>query len=422
MKVLIINTSDSSGGAAVAARRLWHTLNLHGKDLQADMLVQKSSKPTTGIYQYSQGKWAQRLAFLRFVGERLYFLPHEKSKKIRFAFSPANTGVEIVKHPLVQEADIIHLHWINGGFISLHGLAGLFALGKPIIWTLHDMWPFTGGCHYSGNCDGYARHCGNCPLLRNSAPDDLSHKIYAAKHSEYRTDSLHVVGCSQWMASVARRSSLFEGSRSFQSIPNPIDQEVFKPLDKQVAKTKLGIDSDKRHLLFGAMNIHDDRKGFAYLRQALEYLHGNERLRDIELIVFGKADESTLASLPFPVKYVGQITDIRKMVTAYSAADVMVTPSLQDNLPNTIMESLACGTPVVAFKVGGVPEMINHLQTGYLAETASARSLADGILQTFELSGQGNMTEVCQKFTSDNYAVDKVALQYQDVYRRALGQ
>ncbi len=379
-KVLFLSTSDISGGAAIACFRAVSVVSKVA-ELEVNLLVQEKKSSSPFVQALAQTYWAKKMAFLRFVRERLGYWPQAKSKEVRFAYSPANTGVDISQHPLVQEADIIHLHWVHFGFLSLKSLEKLANLGKPLVWTLQDMWSFTGGCHYAGDCKGFQHACGNCPFLKNPHAQDLSHQVWKKKASFYPQAQWIVTPTSRWLTEQAKQSTLFKGMQ-VEHIPAPIDSHFFKPAtSRKEVREDLHLPENAFILLFGAANINDPRKGFQYLIEALkqfsEALSAEER-KNILLMVFGKFKPETLEGLPFEVKNLGRM-NLEDLVKVYQSATAFVMPSLEDNLPNTILESLACGTPVIAFKSGGIPEMITHQKNGYLADYQSSIDFAKGL-------------------------------------------
>lgn len=403
MNVLLLNTYPH-GGAGVACRRLQTALSLSG--VASPLLTAADAGK----------RWP-------FYAERLSFVPFERDKTVRFSFSIANFGNDLSKHPLVREADVLHLHWINQGFLSLKNIRQLAELGKPLVWTLHDMWAFTGGCHYSGTCEHFQHACGNCPYLRAPAANDLSNRIWRRKQAFY-PEKIQFVTCSQWLGEVARSSGLLR-NYPVAAIPNPIDTDVFKPLsDAQRAdfRAAKGIAPGAHLLLFAAMKVGEERKGFRFLREALDLLKQQQPGLPIELLVLGKADPEALATLPYPVHALGLVQDQAALVQAYGAADVFVIPSLEDNLPNTVMESLACGTPVAGFATGGIPEMVGHRQEGYIAPQRDSRELAAGIFEI--LAGHIPMQQyraAARRKVETNYSNAVVAGRYIELYNRLLG-
>lgn len=420
MKVVLINKSDTVGGAAVAAFRL--TAALHNQGVDAHMLVSDGMKGVL-VEVANQSFVSQKMAYARFLWERLKFWPYEKSALERFAFSPANTGMDITTHPLVQEADIIHLHWVNQGYLSLNDIKKIMSMGKPVVWTLHDMWPFTGGCHYNGNCHEFLEACGYCPFLKNPSGKDLSYQQLAKKKKIYKDANLHVVTCSKWLKSLATESTLFR-QKNCTVIPNPIDTDFYYPMDKMECREKLGLPLDKKLLMFGAANINDPRKGIRYLEEALNLLHEHfPVLKDkLEIVIFGKTKKGEHMQIPFKTHFMRYITNTKTLVQLYSAADAYALPSLQDNLPNTVMEAMSCATPVIGFRIGGVPEMIEHEKSGYLSEVRNSLSLSNGIYQTLFINDTEKMADAARSRVLEHYAEDKVAARYIEIYRKALGQ
>ena len=420
MKITILSTFDNFGGAAIAASRLNKALNNNG--LLSNMLVQDKKGNLPNVESIAQNWFQKKLALLRFALDRYQFAFYEKNKDVRFIFSQAKIGVDIHNHPLIQQSDIIHLHWINFGFLSLNSLEKLLITNKPIVWTLHDMWVFTGGCHYSRECINYEKNCGNCvQFLKNPSGNDLSNQVWEHKKEFFSKANVTIVTCSEWLAQKARESSLLK-DKTIVSIPNPIDTDVFRPIEKSIARGNFKLSPDKKYILFGAVKISDERKGFAYFAEAISIINeqliiNNIDLVNIEIIIFGQAQASDFEGLPFKVNILGKLSDLETIATAYSAASVFVSPSIEDNLPNTIMESMACGTPVVGFDVGGIPEMINHKKSGYLAKYKSSEDLAKGIYWTlFDANYEALVNNSRQKVL-DNYSEKVVAEKYKKVYQ-----
>ncbi len=419
MKVIHINKGDAGGGAAVAMRRIHSALLKAG--VESKVLVEQKRSADPDVLCTSGNIVERGHDFVNFVSERLRILPHERHSSMRYNFSIASDGRDISTIPAVQEADIIHLHWINQGYLSMDGLAKLAALGKPIVWTLHDMWPFTGGCHYAGTCLEFNEHCGYCPYLSDGGKTDLSARLFHQKREIYDKMNLTLVSCSQWLNTLAKSSSLFN-RRPAAAIPNPIDTNVFRPLDKAECRRKLGLPEDKKILLFGAAKVSDIRKGYRYLVEALRIIANSfpSVAHHVELAIFGTTDENCAEiGNEFSTHAMGFVSDPETLVELYNAADAFVLPSLQDNLPNTVVESLACGTPVVGFRIGGVPEMVIHGKTGYLAEAKNSLSLANGIYSAmfFDPSTQ---RQAVVEHAQALFGEQNVAQKYIEVYEKAL--
>jgi glycosyltransferase involved in cell wall biosynthesis len=412
MKVTLINTSDAGGGAPSACLRLLKALE--GRHVDVSLLVQQKKT--------NENMFSRLKARFDFLYERLPFIAfHEKDKSVRFAFSTANAGTSLKDEPLIKEADILHLHWTNSGFLSIQDLKELVMLGKPVVWTMHDVWTFTGGCHYPGDCDHFKRECGNCFFLRDPDKADISHTGWLRKTGMYSENrSVHFVACSSWLASVAKQSSLLKGY-NIRSIPNPIDTNLYSPKAKAAARVKRNIGPDKKIILFGAANINDRRKGISYLVEALKLLKNSyPDDKQIEMVIFGKNKHFDVSQLPFTVNELNIITSQEELAEIYSLADVFVTPSVEDNLPNTVMEALACGTPVVAFDTGGIPEMVDHLQNGYLAELKSAPDLANGLYEILYSDNPATLAQNAREKVLRNFNNETVANQYIKLYRSLL--
>ncbi len=417
MKVTLINTTDAGGGAPQACTRLLKALE--SKLINVRMLVQQKKTDEPRVISIEKNAVDRLRSRFNFYYERLPFIAFQaKDKSVRFAFSTADTGTNIAHEAVILDADVLHLHWTNFGFLSIDDLKELIELKKPIVWTLHDMWAFTGGCHYAGTCDHFIRECGNCYFLRNPNTNDLSHQVWKQKLDLLSgAKNIVFITCSNWLATVARKSSLL-GTFRIEAIPNPIDATIFAPKNKLPIRKKWNIDPDKKIILFGAANILDRRKGFSYLVEALHHLKNNyQHAIAIEIVIFGKNKHFDVDQLPFPVHQLGLIANQEDMAALYSMADVLVSPSVEDNLPNIIMEALACGTPVVAFDTGGIPDMVDHHQNGYLATFKSSEDLAAGIQAILFSDREEALAVAARNKVLDNFSNEKVAAQYIDVYQ-----
>lgn len=410
MKILHVNTSDINGGAARAAYRLHRALLV--QEIDSQMLVQtKASDDRTVIGPVS--KLGKGLGRVRPTLDQLpnRFYPNKKQAPFHAAWLPFSGFVQKIQE---IDPDVVHLHWIAGGFVRIEELA---EIKKPIVWSLHDMWAFTGGCHYDDECGKYTRQCGSCPVLGSTKEKDLSRWIFRRKQKHFpKIEHFIINGLSRWLADCAESSTLFE-ERNVVNLPNPIDTEVYKPLPKEQAKQILGLSSEKRHILFGAMNATgDDRKGFSELVQALEQVQAE----NIELAVFGSSEPENAPEFPFHTRYLGRLQDDISLRVLYSAADVMVVPSKQENLSNAIMEALACGTPVVGFAIGGNGDMIDHQKNGYLAEPFDPVDLAHGIDFCLSQADPYRMSENARNKVLDTFEFQLVADQYISLYKSIL--
>ena len=415
MRVLIVNTAERTGGAAIAANRLLQALNRNG--VEARMLVRDRKTDAPDVVNVPQS-WRLKANFLWERG--VIWLANGLSKQNLFQVDIANAGTDITRMEAFKWADVIHLHWVNQGFLSLKDLERIMASGKPVVMTMHDQWYFTGICHYSGTCDKYRSQCCSCPMIKGIG-GDMARRVFDRKRAIYEGRNLTFVGCSRWMADLARQGVLTQG-HTVTNVPNAIDTEVFKPLDKASARKKFGLPMDKRLLLFGAQRITDKRKGFRYLAEACEHIsmHHPTLPGHLGVVVLGGDAESVKSALPLPVYTVNYLSNEAEIAELYNAVDLFVTPSLQDNLPNTIVEAMSCGVPCVGFNVGGIPEMINHQQDGYVADYCDSIDFAQGIAWCLNDSRYASLSQQARSNALASYSEPIAAQRYQAVYQEAI--
>ncbi|WP_300729092.1 glycosyltransferase family 4 protein [uncultured Bacteroides sp.] len=417
MRVLIINTSERTGGAAIAANRLMEALKNNG--IKAKMLVRDRSTNEVTVVALKKS-WRR---IWQFVWERcVIWATNGFHKHNLFAVDIANTGTDITGLPEFVQADVIHLHWINQGMLSLKDIEKIVESGKPVVWTLHDMWPFTGICHYAGSCDKYTTQCQQCELLQHPHHKDLSYKIFGKKEKLYSKANITFVACSHWLEGIARQSALLKG-QEITSIPNAINTNLFTPRPKRFARQKLKLPEDKKLLLFGSMKITDKRKGIDYLIEACKLIaQSNPELsKKLGVVVLGSQAEQYASLFPFPIYQMNYVSTEKELVDIYNAVDLYVTPSLQDNLPNTIVEAMACGIPCVGFNVGGIPQMIDHLHNGYVAQYKSAEDLANGICWSFSEGDYASLSEEARRKALNSYSERNVAMKYIKIYNQITG-
>ena len=381
MRVLLVSTSDLAGGGAIAAYRLLEALNNSG--VNAKMLVRDKQSSSISVIQTGTKipKLLERLQIMAYLRGKLW------------QADTGNFGIDITKTDEYKKADIIHLHWINQGMVSLSCLEQMIQDGKKIVWTLHDEWPYLGICHYRGDCREAA--CRNCTIL----PGSIAHKHYLRKQKLYKKSNITFVGCSEWITERAQQAM---PDAQVVHINNCIPHNIFRNIDQQEARKKLDLPTDKKIVLFCSQNLKDERKGFTYLLHAIEQLENNSQFSilnsQLQTVCIGKGGR--------------YISSPEEMALTYAAADVFVIPSLQDNLPNTIAEAMSCGTPCVGFQIGGIPEMIDHLQSGYVARYKDVSDLAKGI--QYVLSH--NLREAALTKASSAFGEARVANKYIDVY------
>lgn len=415
MKIVHINTYDGNGGAGRACLRLSRALKKQGIDSAVWVGYKFGSNPD--VQSFSSRGFSKAIAALGIILERL--VSSFVSKPLRIPFSVPLWGQNLTETDALKNADIIHIHWINHAFLSPRYLRKLSRLNKPIVWTFHDSNAFTGGCHVRYSCDHFENECGNCPILKNSHSQDLSHKIWKSKSRAYQYLNFEIVAPSRWMADSVKRSKLMRG-RAVNVIPNTLETDIFKPYDKALARKVLGIPENKFIMLSGFMPSRKDlHKGTSYLLEALQLLK-DEQLNDAELIVFGNRDEKRLTEFPVKTNFLGTISNDEKLAICYSAADVFITPSLEDNLPYTVMECLSCATPVVAFTTGGIPDMVDHKVNGYLAEYKSSHDLARGIVWVYNHTDRKSLNESGRATVEQKFDENTIARHHIELYRKIL--
>lgn len=407
----MLNTFDEGGGAARAATRL--LAGIRGLGIDAELLVQFKFGSASNVIcnKSSLRRMARRLKlFLGLLPVRVY--PNRPELNFSPALIPDRVPAEIAE----IDPDIIHLHWLGAGFLSVETLG---RLDKPLIWTLHDSWPFTGGCHVPYDCVRYRQHCGACPVLGSSREEDLSRWTWNRKAKAWRDLNLTVVAPSRWLADCARSSSLFRDFR-VEVIPNGLDTKTFQPRDKDHCRTLLGLPNDRKIILFGAVKgTTDPNKGFELLKSALQIL-GKEGSNMLAL-VFGSSEAHEAPDLGLPVVSLGRIQDDQKLATVYSAADVFVAPSLQEAFCQTAAEAMACGTPVVAFGATGLLDVVDHQECGYLAQPYDVEDLAHGIAWVLEdRSRRDELSIRARRRVESQFQQKQVAQRYLDLYAEML--
>jgi glycosyltransferase involved in cell wall biosynthesis len=412
MKLIMLNTYDDAGGAAIATYRLHRGLRSIGVDSKL-MVSSKNTDDPTVIGPEPQTILQKVMA--RFYSQRdqrisIHYLARGKN-----LFSPARCPDNLAHSVTVFKPDVVHLFWMSSGFMKIETLE---QFKKPIVWTLHDMWPFTGGCHYDDECGRFRQSCGKCPILSSANEHDLSRHIWERKQKSWRDVPIVVVATSHWLAEMARSSSLFKAQR-IEVIPNGIDTDKYKPLDKRAAREACGLPQDRHLALFSAFNMTTDkRKGNQLLVPALKKMAQAGWGEKTELVVIGAFAPENPPDLGMKMHYMGNFHDEISQVLLYSAADVTVAPSMQENLSNTVMESLSCGTPVVAFNIGGMPDMIDHQYNGYLARPFETDDLAAGMMWVLDNENRHDMlSQRARQTVVERYTLKAVANRYLELYQ-----
>jgi glycosyltransferase involved in cell wall biosynthesis len=409
LNALLLSIADDGGGAARAAHRLHQSLRT--ADIDSHLLVQTkvTDDPTTITLQ---NKIEKGLASIRpaINAIPLKLFTQADSKTYSLQWLPER----VTKKVNQLTPDLINLHWICDGFLRIETLT---KFKTPIVWTLHDMWSFTGGCHYSGECDRYTENCGHCPQLGSVQSSDFSSWVWQRKQKALKTLNLTLVTPSQWLANCAQSSSLLKGYR-VKVIPNGLDLKIYKPIDSQLARQILNLPQDKQLILFGAIKATSDRrKGFHLLQPALQNLKQLRNNADIQIVVIGSSAPMQPIDLGFETHYLGTLKDDYSLALAYAAADVFVAPSVQDNLPNTVLEAIACGTPCVAFEIGGMPDLINHKSNGYLAQPFEVEDFAQGINWVLgDRERWQTLSEAARTKAEQEFSLELQASRYRDLF------
>ncbi len=402
MKAVHLVLSDQNG-AGRAAVRICEAERECGIDAQLYSFY-RTDKNTQSI-DLSTIEKLQRVVYKR-VAQAL-----AKSCKPQLYFHIDGKAVNLMDREFIKNADVIHFHWLNEGLFSFNMLKRLAEMNKPVVWTLHDNWPFTGGCHRPIDCNKYMNGCIDCRKLVNKGY--VAEQMLKRKIEMYKKMNLVFIGCSKWMADNANASFACKYAKiPCINIPNPINTAKYHPIDCKCARNRLGITDNKKLILVGAANLNDSTKGMALFLNSIKHLDRNE----YTIISFG--NERGFHSEGFNEIKLGFLND-KQLALAYNACDVFVAPSTYDNLPNTVMEALACGTPVVAFDVGGMPDMIIKGSNGYLADPFSVEDLAKGI----RYCSDGHMNRsIIAKDASNRFSYATVGFEYKRVYKEMLGE
>ncbi len=373
MRVVIVSTYDLEGGAAKGPYRLHRAFLSEGIDSIMLVMMRRNDDGDWTIISDSQKRVKKAFNLLRATLDRLPLRFYRNGSNVQFSISWVGFN-NIVRKINNLNPDIVNLHWIADAFLRIEDIQ---KIKSPVIITLQDAWYFTGGCHYFWDCEKYTLSCGACPILSSVMEYDLSRICWLRKKRVFqKKKDIFVVGSSKWITDCSKRSSLLKDKKHF-TIPSGVDSAIFKPVDKNFARKIWNLPQSKKIILFGAINpLSDKRKGFRQLTEALQKLKKRD---DIELVIFGSVRPKDCPDFSFPTRYVGYINDEISIATLYSAADLTLAPSLQENLSNVVIESLSCGTPVVAFDIGGNKDIIEHKFNGYLAKPYDTDDFANGI-------------------------------------------
>ena len=416
MKVTLLNHSDTLGGASVVTFRLMQALRDEGVDAQ--MLVLSKTSDSESVTQLCTRRRRNRA----FLSERLnIFLRNGFSKANLFKVSTATHGVSLISHPLIAEADVIAINWINQGMLSLDELEALTRLGKPIIWTMHDMWCLTGVCHHALECDNYKAQCGKCQFISNGRrKNDLSHATWLRKNEIYKNSNIYFVPVSNWLAEKCRQSSLL-ADKQIEVIHNAFPIDFYSTTPSSLVQG-FGIDYDKNLILMGAARLDDPIKGFEYAIEAINVFSKTnpDMAKKCEVVFFGEIrDIQLLKRLRMPYLHLGRINDPKAIRQLYASAKVVISTSLYETLPGTLIEGQAAGCVPVSFGMGGQADIIDHKVTGYIAEYKSPESIAEGIVWALETAPD---REMLHNSVREKFASKVIAQRYIELFKKLLSK
>lgn len=416
MKVLHLSTSDINGGASRAAFRLH--LGLYQKGINSLMFVRDKGRDVASVQRYKYPKGFKKAEYLyrKFIIEN-DFKKYQDSRPSGFeVFSDDRSPLRTGFFDQLPDADIYHLHWISG-FVDLPALFKY--INKPLVWTLHDMFPFTGGCHYNSSCENFLQYCHKCPQLGSIREKDLSYYIWTRKFksiSEFR-NKIAIRADSNWLANEAKRSRLLKGM-DIETIHYGIETDEFIPRDKIACRAALNIPLNSKVILFGAPGIDNPRKGFRQLDEALKQIQ--KSFPDLFLLSFGTGEKSGGSDIPG--LHLGYVANNHLLSLIYNCSDVFVIPSLQEAFGQTALEAMSCEIPVVGFNTGGIPDMIIEGVTGYLAETGNIKALAEAVNAVLSLQKGGSLKigKNCRQKVLNEFSLSLQAEKYLNLYNQLL--
>ncbi len=413
MKVLHLSTFDAGSGAARGS--LWLHEALARRNVKSSMVVAKKIGDDASISGLPS-RFSRVAAKLRM---RLDDLPTRIYRPTDESFWTLGLLPSRIDRVVEDAApDIIHLHWVGAGFLPI---AAMKRFARPIVWTLRDMWSFTGGCHYTAGCEKYRDACGACPQLRSTRTNDISRLVWRHKRKHWDDLDLWLVPISRWLGECASASTLL-ADYPIEVIPNGLDVSTFHALDKAAARAVWNLPSNRPIAVYGAINAtRDPRKGFPELLRSLHSLGREERARNMLLVVFGDLRHGDIPDCGIETRYVGFVEDNRRLAELYASADVAVMPSLQEAFGKTLIEAMACGTPVVAFDSGGPRDIVTHRVDGYLATPFDPDDLARGVLWCLDSVAAGaDIGSAARRKVLSEFDIEVVADRYRALYERVL--
>jgi glycosyltransferase involved in cell wall biosynthesis len=398
------------GGAAKAAYKLHKGLQ-KAKVSSTMLVLQKTIKDST-VKSFYDGRKNKILPALRSMRDLWILKLYPKREKAVWANLFFKIGLHKKIRPITP--DVVHLQWISGGFASLKELS---KIRQPIVWRLSDSYAFTGGCHLPFECTRYTQQCGLCPILHSKRKKDLSYYNWRRKRQYLSKANITFVCPSRWLAGCIKRSSLF-GNHEVKVIPTGVDTTLYKPIQKQLARELLNLPQDKKIVLIGACAFDDKCKGGEHLPSIFRALSsGGGEHNGYEVVCFGSQSKEIQANSHITIRYAGYLNDDISLVLYYNACDVFLVPSTFDNLPNTAIESIACGTPVVAFDVCGLPDVVLHKVNGYLAKPFDVQDFVNGIDFVLQESGRSDALSVnARRIALEKFDIQHVTRQYMALY------
>lgn len=415
MKIVIMNTTDIEGGAARCAYRLHK--GLHCSGVNSTYTVQ--NKFSTDEDTLTIGTRLSKLSAV--IRPLLDLVPIKFYRnRIKGYFSTGLMTRFNASSINCLSPDIINLHYVAEGFLPIESLKQFQA---PIVWTLHDSWPFTGGCHLPGDCKRYQQSCGACSILGSKSPYDLSNWIWRKKSRVWRNLDMTIVTDSTWLAECVKNSSLFKDYR-VETINPGLDLNHYKPIDKITARSLLSLPADKKLILFGAMHsTSDSNKGFQFLQPAIQRIASTPLGIQTELVIFGASEPTNPPNLGMKAHYMGRLHDDMSLAVLYSAADVMVVPSIRESFGQTASEAMACGTPVVAFGATGLLDIVNHKQNGYLAIPYEPEDLANGIkwVLSLDVVGYKSLSLSARNKAEKAFSIELMSKKYLALFKELIG-
>lgn len=417
MKIIIISKSDARGGAAVVSKRLMEALRRRGVD--ARMLVAEKMTDSEYVSEINDRRGLKR----SFLKERLrIFLGNVFSRRRLFQVDVASDGLPLSEHPLVKGADVVVLGWVNQGMISLEEIG---RIRQPVVWVMHDMWNMTGICHHAYDCRNYTGQCGECPCLGFIARrNDLSHRTFRRKMRLYGSKRICFVSVSNWLAGRAAQSALLR-DMDVRVVNNP-----FLPGEEYLGIGISAREDDIQRMVFGAARIDDPVKGFPLLKKALAHLsdHYPELASRMELLTFGDVrEQSSLSGISIAHRHLGRVPSGR-VSEIYSNADIVVSSSLWETLPGTLVEGQAYGCLPVCFRRGGQPDIVEHRKTGFMAEynadeEVAAVNLCEGIVwASSEVGGRRDLRKMLQDGVDARFSPDRIADSFIEIFRQCMDE